>query len=62
MDQLERDRVLRRLARQFGDAIPVVETDHFMSCPVCGQFFDKRDFTEVYYHDEEPHSAMMADA
>jgi hypothetical protein len=62
MDGLERTRLLRRLALQFGDAIPIVEGGHFMPCAVCGQFFDKRDFAEVDYHDEHPHKPMMADA
>jgi hypothetical protein len=62
MEQEDRTRLLRRLAQQLGDAIPVVESDHFARCQVCGQFYDLRDFTEVYYHDDVPHDPMKADA
>jgi hypothetical protein len=62
MDEAERTRALARIARQLSDAIPVVDHDHFVRCQVCGQFYDMRDFTEVYYHDDAPHDPMKPDA
>lgn len=61
MDELDRNRLLARLARQFGNVIPVTETDHFLSCPVCRQFVDMRNFAEVYYHDDQPHAPRKTD-
>jgi hypothetical protein len=62
MDERERTRTLARIARQLGASIPLVEQDHFIPCPICGQFYDMRDFTEVYYHDDSPHDPMLPDA
>jgi hypothetical protein len=62
MDPAERSRLLKRLARRIGAAIPVVEDDHFIACPKCGQYYDTRDFTEVWYHDDHPHPPMKPDA
>ena len=62
MDEEERAKLLRRVARQLGDSMPFVQNDHFMRCAVCGQFFDLRDFTEVYYHYDGPHTPMKAKA
>ncbi len=62
MKRQERDKVLRQLARQLSDEEPVVEGDYFMRCPICRQFFDVRDATEVHYHDDMPHPPMKADA
>ena len=62
MKQEERGRVMRALAKRLAREVPIVESDHFMRCPVCGQFYDVRDFTEVYYHDDHPHSPVKADA
>ena len=62
MKEEERVERLRRLAQQIAQVIPVVDKDHFVSCPVCGQFYDVRDFVEVYYHDHEPHEPMKGDA
>lgn len=62
MKHQERSRALRALAKRLRDETPVVEADHYMRCPVCGQFFDVRDFTEVHYHDDQPHTPMKADA
>jgi hypothetical protein len=41
---------------------PIEEIEHFMACPTCGQYFDLRDFTEAYYHDDDPHEPMKPDA
>jgi hypothetical protein len=41
---------------------PIEEIEHFMACPMCGQYFDLRDFTEAHYHDDTPHEPMKPDA
>jgi hypothetical protein len=58
----QRSRLMKELAKRLSAEMPVVESDHFMRCPTCGQFYDVRDFTEVYYHDDHPHPPMKADA
>jgi hypothetical protein len=50
------------LRRYLEIALPVIETNQFVRCEVCGQFYDMRDFVEVWYHDDEPHLPMKADA
>ena len=60
--QEDRTERLRRLAQQFDQVLLLVDKDHFMRCPVCGQFYDVRDFVEVYYHDYEAHEPMKGDA
>lgn len=62
MEEEERTERLTRLAQQIDQVIPIVDKDHFVACPVCGQFYDVRDFIEVYYHDFEPHEPMKPDA
>lgn len=62
MDEEQRTRTLARIARQLGSDIPLVESDNFRPCGVCGQFYDVRDFTEVHYHDDTPHPPMKPDA
>ncbi len=39
--------------RKGGD--PVDEVEHFMNCGACGQSFDMRDLSEVFYHEELDH-------
>lgn len=57
-----RTRLMQTLAKRLAEEAPVVESDYFMRCPMCGQFYDVRDDTEVYYHDDRPHPPMKADA
>lgn len=62
MKQEARKQALERIARELMDQIPVSEAGRFVSCPVCGQFYDTLDFAEVHYHDDAPHDPMKADA
>jgi hypothetical protein len=32
------------------DGTAVTETDHFMRCPGCGEWFDMRDLSQVLAH------------
>jgi|GEM_PF-2963482 len=62
MEEAERTRRLTELKRRLFGADATILGDRYMACPVCGQFYDVQDFTEVYYHDNEPHLPMKADA
>lgn len=62
MNEEARKQALARIAKELGDNIPVAEEGRFVSCSVCGQFYDTLDFAEVYYHDDAPHAPMKADA
>lgn len=62
MKEAARKEALARIARELSDNIPLVEEGRFVSCPVCGQFYDTLDFAEVHYHDDAPHQPMKADA
>lgn len=62
MEEVERSRRLAELKRRLFGSDAVVLADRYLACPVCGQFYDVQDFTEVYYHDNEPHGPMKADA
>jgi hypothetical protein len=33
-----------------GDGVAQSEADHFEKCPVCSQWFDKRDLAQVVQH------------
>jgi len=38
---------------------PVVdESEHFMNCGACGQAFDMRDLSQVFYHEEPDHKPL----
>jgi hypothetical protein len=62
VNDTERAKILARLKRELRETFPVVAEDRYVSCPICGQFYDVRDFTEVYYHDDTAHKPMKADA
>ena len=62
MEKDPRSRRLELLRHHLEIALPVIEPGKFVQCEVCGQFYDARDFVEVWYHDDEPHERMKADA
>jgi hypothetical protein len=62
METEDRPRKLEQLRQQLETALPLIEADQFMRCAVCGQFYDVRDFVEVWHHNEEPHHPLKADA
>ena len=62
MKEEARKQALERIAKELMDQIPVAEAGRFVSCAVCGRFYDTLDFTEVHYHDDTPHEPMKADA
>lgn len=62
MEQSERERRLGQLKRRLLGSEEVKLVDRYMSCPVCGQFYDVQDLTEVYHHGDAPHSPMRAQA
>ena len=33
-----------------GDGVAQIEADHFEKCPVCTQWFDMRDLTQIVEH------------
>ncbi|MBZ9889451.1 hypothetical protein LB559_16105 [Mesorhizobium sp. BR1-1-3] len=37
---------------------PADERDNFMTCPVCGQPLDMRDFRQVAWHDQPQHEPL----
>jgi hypothetical protein len=37
---------------------PVDERDNFMTCPICGQRLDMRDFRQVAWHDQRGHRPL----
>jgi 5-methylcytosine-specific restriction endonuclease McrA len=38
------------------------EADHFMTCPICGQAFDRRDLGQVVHHMPDEHEPLPPDA
>ena len=40
-------------------ALPETESDHFMKCPGCGQWFDMRDLAQVFSHVHDAEIEMV---
>ncbi|PZV34388.1 hypothetical protein [Mesorhizobium kowhaii] len=41
---------------------PANEQENFMTCPICGQQIDMRDFRQVAHHDDPEHEPLELDA
>lgn len=41
------------------DGVARTESDHFMKCPGCGQWFDMRDLAQVFSHVHDAEIEMV---
>lgn len=56
------DRIKSKLGEIIGNLVgsePEDESEHFIKCGHCGQFFDGRDFGDVLYHVEPGHPPIQ---
>jgi hypothetical protein len=37
---------------------PAADSEHFYTCPACGEAVDKRDLAAVLHHEQPVHAAM----
>ena len=44
------------------EGVPAHESDHFMTCPECGQALDMRELWQALHHDTPGHRPVALDA